>query len=397
MSYGKPIIIKDDSETLQLVGVPLSGEASDYGEEFLQNLVFSHPSALPISEIDRAYEGLVPICKELPTESGYIDALYATRTGRLVLLEAKLWRNPEARRKVVAQILDYAQALSTWTYEDLQREVSKTLGRKGNVLYELVAKAYPDTDEAQFVDQVQQSLRRGRFLLLIAGDGIREGAGAIANFLETVGSQEFTFGLVEIALYRHPNIGLLVQSRVVARTIEFQRVVIELPEGARVAPTMSEAAKEVAASDVQRFYSTFWQEFLDELRLDDSAQPLAKPTKSENIYFPMPPGSRTAWVSAYFSKTKGRTGVYLRFTEGAFADLAFSRLSEDRQAIDEELGMPTLWQPNDHTVAVRFPLPDLFAADSRPKIKQFFADSINRFVNVFRPRLERIVAEAKAP
>jgi len=50
--------------------------------------------------------------------------------GRLAVVEVKLWRNPEARRKVVAQILDYAKELSNWDYEDLQREVSKRVGRK---------------------------------------------------------------------------------------------------------------------------------------------------------------------------------------------------------------------------------------------------------------------------
>lgn len=146
-----------------------------------------------------------------------------------------------------------------WSYEGLQREVSKVLRRKGNVLYELAAAAQPGLDEAQFVDEVQQTLRRGRFMLLIVGDGIREGVGAIANFLETVGSLEFTFGLVEVALYRHPYVGLLVQPRVIARTVEFQRVVIELPAGASVVDGGEPTAEDEALSDLQVFYTTFWK------------------------------------------------------------------------------------------------------------------------------------------
>lgn len=397
MTSAKPLIIRDANQELLLDRVPISGAGSDHDEEFIQNVVFAHPASLPIAEIDRAYEDLVPVCKELPTDTGYVDALYVTRTGRLVLLEAKLWRNPEARRKVVAQILDYAQALSTWAYEDLQRQVSRALGRSGNILYELVSSAYPETDEAQFVDQVQQSLRRGRFLLLIVGDGIREGAGAIANFLETVGSLEFTFGLVEIALFRHPDVGLLVLPRVVARTVEFQRVVIELAEGARVAAPKREAAADEPTSERYRFYSSFWAGFLADLKLDDATQPLARPTKTENIYFPMPPSAGTAWVSAYFSKTKERVGVYLRMTQGAFADMAFARFLEERQRIVEELGAEAIWDPDDHSIAMRFQVADIFAPEVRPQIKRFFADNINRFVNVFRPRLEKIVAETKTP
>ena len=40
--------------------------------------------------------------------------------------------------------------------------------------------------------------------------GIREGAGAITDFLENFGTLEFTFGLVELALYSGLDEGLLV-------------------------------------------------------------------------------------------------------------------------------------------------------------------------------------------
>jgi hypothetical protein len=394
MTSGRPLIIRDGAHSSLFDRVPMTGDGSDHDEALVQDIVFAHPASLPIAEIDRAYEDLVPVCKELPTGTGYVDALYVTRGGRLVLLEAKLWRNPEARREVVAQILDYAQALSTWSYEDLERQISRALRRSGT-LFDLVRNAYPGTDEAQFVDQVQQSLRRGRFLLLIVGDGIREGANAIANFLETVGSLEFTFGLVEVALFRHAEVGLLVIPRVVARTIEFQRVVIELPEGAKIASPRHEPVADESVSERSRFYAAFWTEFLKELSVEDTSQPFAKATKSENIYFPLPPGGGTAWVGAYFSKTKETVGVYFRMTDGAFADMAFARLLEEREQIIEELGIDAIWDAEDHSIAVRLPIHDIFALEARPQIKQFFAVSINRFVNALRPRLERIVAQSK--
>src|SRR5690554_5194212 len=125
---------------------------------------------------------------EMNTAAGPIDIIYVTPQGKLVIVEAKLWRNPEARRKVIGQVLDYAKELSLWDYEDLQREVSRATGRKGNVLYQIVADQFPETDEALFVDEVTRSLADGRFLLLILGDGIREGVAAIAQFLEEVGT-----------------------------------------------------------------------------------------------------------------------------------------------------------------------------------------------------------------
>ena len=100
------------------------GSSADYDEAWLQQLLFRHPEALPIEEIDRAYSGAVPVCTELSTPARPIDALYATPQGRLLVSETKLWCNPEARRTVVGQVPDYAKELSRWTYEDPKGAVS---------------------------------------------------------------------------------------------------------------------------------------------------------------------------------------------------------------------------------------------------------------------------------
>jgi hypothetical protein len=65
----------------------------------------------------------VPICRQLNVTGLSIDALFATPDGRLALLEVKLWRNPEARREVIGQVLDYAERLTRWNYETLDAAV----------------------------------------------------------------------------------------------------------------------------------------------------------------------------------------------------------------------------------------------------------------------------------
>ena len=177
-------------------GRPVVGEAS------LQELLFRFPQALPLAAIDQAYAGAVPVCRELSLPAGALDALYVNRLGRLTLAEFKLWRNPQARREVIGQILDYAKDLASWGYEDLQRQVSRALGRKGNVLCDLVREHHPDVDEAGFVDNVTRHLRRGEFLLLIVGDGIREDARNIVDFVQRHSGLHFRLALAEAALYR---------------------------------------------------------------------------------------------------------------------------------------------------------------------------------------------------
>jgi hypothetical protein len=113
------------------------------------------------------------------------------------LVECKLWRNPEGRREVVGQILDYAKELSRWSSADLQREVSICLKqRDGNPMLDLVRAAYPAVDEMEFNDSLTLNLRKGRFLLLIVGDGIRAGVEAIAEYLQAHAGLHFSLGLM---------------------------------------------------------------------------------------------------------------------------------------------------------------------------------------------------------
>jgi hypothetical protein len=84
-------------------------------EADIQALVHAHPACLPITEIDPMFAGPVPICTELNTPAGPIDNFMVTPSGLPVLVECKLWRNPEGRREVVGQILDYAKELSRWS------------------------------------------------------------------------------------------------------------------------------------------------------------------------------------------------------------------------------------------------------------------------------------------
>ncbi len=199
-------------------------------EAFIRDLVHQHPACLPIHEIDAMFSGAVSICTELNTPAGPIDVFMVTPSGLPVLVECKLWRNPEARREVVSQILDYAKELSRWSSDGLQSAVINRLKREGKPLLDIVRAAYPELDEQSFHDALSANLRRGRFLLLIVGDGIRRGVEAIAEYLQLHAGLHFSLGLVELPIYRMPNGDRLVVPRVLARTVLFTRNVVAVPE-----------------------------------------------------------------------------------------------------------------------------------------------------------------------
>jgi hypothetical protein len=156
--------------------------------------------------------------------------------GMLTLVECKLWRNPEARRKVVAQILDYAQEMSRMSYDYLITEINKKTGRKGNSLYDIVSERVEGVDEKIFVDSVTRNLNRGRFLLIIVGDGIHENVENISAYLQEQAHLNFTFALVEQNLFKldyGEHCGILVQPRIIAKTVEIERAVIRIEGDAK--------------------------------------------------------------------------------------------------------------------------------------------------------------------
>lgn len=128
-----------------------------------------------MADIDeRIQEPLVSLGCEIGTNAGPIDNLFISPNGYLVVGETKLWRNQEARRKIVVQILDYATQLRQWDYSRLEAEWQK---QKGNTdsLWAYVHLEDSD-DEVEWIDVVNANLSLGRMTLLIIGDGIRSEA-----------------------------------------------------------------------------------------------------------------------------------------------------------------------------------------------------------------------------
>jgi hypothetical protein len=150
--------------------------------------------------------------------------------GMLTLVECKLWRSPEARREVVGQILDYARTLKKWTFSDLQREVARARKEQSFDLAAYVSNHGRNSnfDDRAFVDNVTRNLQKGRALLLVVGDGIREGVEAIAEYLQAATSLQFTFGLVEAQAFELAHKSWIVQSRVLARTLIINRTIVDV-------------------------------------------------------------------------------------------------------------------------------------------------------------------------
>lgn len=213
---------KTDKQTLS----PVQSIALDkppYDEDWLQNLIHDNPGLVPAGDVEASFADIIPVVRELPLPSGFLDNLYVTPNGYPVLVEVKLYKNPEMRRKVVAQILEYAKDFAGLTYDTLNAAIQRGQEPTGKTLYEIATRDRPETlDEASFIDRLSRNLREGRFLLLILGDGVREDMADLANYLMRH-SLRYAFGIIQIRLFNMPDGSILSLPDVMAKTQIIER------------------------------------------------------------------------------------------------------------------------------------------------------------------------------
>lgn len=242
---GRPIWVPETGDAVALDRHTLTKQAgSGYNEAWLQNLLHRHPQVLPIEQIEPGFGALIPVCRELPLvfgagKSGALDNLFITAGGGLVLAEAKLWRNPEARRSVVAQAMEYAAAVFRLNYEQLQTAVDAARRAAGEPAFPLSALAGGGqelSDEASFVDAVTRNLKRGRAVIAVVGDGIREDLVALSELLQSHAGHRFVFALIELGVYEAPVSGArLINPSVLAQTTLIERGVVRIEDGGSAA------------------------------------------------------------------------------------------------------------------------------------------------------------------
>lgn len=224
-----PVLIDKSNKYEKLNRVLLSQEKLDEG--WLQNLLAKHPSVLPTADVDPIYAPLFLIGREIPTENGRIDNLYVTPSGHLVIVETKLWSNPEARRAVVGQILEYAKAVKNWDYEKVN-EAYKAYNKTKKKLFDaLVAAGHKDaSDQIEFVDVLTKNIRKARFLLMIVGDGIRENVEELLEHTGDMIDMHHNIALCEMEMYKIGTSKIVIP-HLTAHTTIVKRTVVSIEDG----------------------------------------------------------------------------------------------------------------------------------------------------------------------
>ncbi|MBD9470214.1 hypothetical protein [Pseudoxanthomonas sp. PXM01] len=171
--------------------------ARDLGlqETWFRDAIFENPELViaPCRQAGRvtADEVWLPWRTETSFGAGPIDVLLVSSYGRIGIVETKLSYNPQKRREVVAQVLDYALSLQDTDREDLP---------------ELPASQHAP-DESDLADALQS----GKFLLVIAGDALDPRAMRLSQaLLARHLTNEWDLAMIDLNVYREIDAGSLL-------------------------------------------------------------------------------------------------------------------------------------------------------------------------------------------
>lgn len=388
--YGSFVLIERSGKSRKAERILLGAELGR-NEAWLRNKLFENSDVIPIDEIDPAFGRVAPLCKELRTEVGSIDAAFVNEAGLITIVECKLWKNPQARREVVGQALDYLSAISKWSYQDLQRQVSAALGVSGDLPYEIVHQHLNSNIRRQdFVEAVNQSLRAGRILLLIVGEGITANVQSIVEFISKFPNLEFKFGLVEFAVYMLENEHILMQPRVLAQTeiISRQVVVVNTEKETLIHTEKDIEHEEAPVSGSKRDrWKPWWQPVLD-MKFDDIEQEAPFWVGTNNVVLNTPfPGIK---IKAYAVANKSPIGVFVAGARQDNVNNIQEYIKRDRKKLIEQLPHGTLVSTTTNSWPILIETTDFQLDDER---RDWIAKRLNEFVNVLRPWLKKCYTE----
>ncbi len=175
-------------------------------ESVLQRFLQQYPELIPGKQIEPGSDDpprFVLLRREMPIGNWSLDHLFVDQRGVLTLVETKLFENPEARREVIGQIIEYAaNAGSLWARGQARQKASEFWTKQGKALDEVLRDAFdPDLDIDLFWAGVEERLEEGRIRLIIASDELRPEVRRMIEYLnremenaEVLGLELKTYG-----------------------------------------------------------------------------------------------------------------------------------------------------------------------------------------------------------
>lgn len=195
----RKVIIKkgDEIRIAELIGINNEGE--------LQELILKNPSVIPVNEIREGSSELVFAVKEFGTDLGSIDVLAFNPDGDIAIIECKRLDRPNKIYEAVGQVLAYASSLWGMSYEELDRRLKNSVRRSLGVEKSLLECVRDNFDgkfsEEEFINGVNQNLKDGSFILILAVDKIDDKPKKVINYVNEHSEYAFSIHALEISKF----------------------------------------------------------------------------------------------------------------------------------------------------------------------------------------------------
>lgn len=167
-------------------------------EASLQQLIAEHPSLIP-GVGERAVA-----CREFSSGVGPADVVILDESGELTLVECKLTTNPQIRREIVGQVLDYASRLWGMRVDEFEatwRRASKS---------EVSPLPAFDAEGAETRERLAENLEAGRMRLVLAVDKVNDDLKRIVEYLNTITLGEIAVFVMEFQRAQRDGVEVLI-------------------------------------------------------------------------------------------------------------------------------------------------------------------------------------------
>lgn len=190
-------------------------------EDALQTLLQDYPEIIPGTQIDPASDEpprFVLLRREMPVAGWSLDHLYVDQYGVLTLVETKLLQNPESRRDVIGQIIEYAaNAQEVWAFGKARQYAVEYWSKRGKDFNDILSDKFPELDIEEFWKKVEDNLSHRRIRLIIASDTIRPEVRRMVEYLNSEMQNTEVLGL-ELKIYGENDDELVFVPRIIGQT-----------------------------------------------------------------------------------------------------------------------------------------------------------------------------------
>ena len=193
-------------------------------EEALQTLLEKYPQIIPGRQIDPVSEDpprFALLRREISVAGWALDHLFVDQRGTLTLVETKLFQNPQSRREVLGQIIEYAaNAKQYWGGGRVRQEANKYWSESKQDIDKVLRDAFGEginIDDFWFT--VEEKLKDGDIRLIITTDELRPEMRRMIEYLNREMQNAEVLGL-EIKFYGSESDTVVMVPRLIGQTIQ---------------------------------------------------------------------------------------------------------------------------------------------------------------------------------